>query len=53
MARIDGRKPNQLRPVTIIRNYIKYAEGSVLITIGDTKVICTASVQEKQPRFME
>jgi len=53
MARIDGRKPNQLRPVTIIRNYIKYAEGSVLIMIGDTKVICTASVQEKQPRFME
>jgi ribonuclease PH len=53
MARIDGRKPNEMRPVTIIRNYIKYAEGSVLITVGDTKVICTASVQEKQPRFME
>jgi len=53
MARIDGRKPNELRPVTIIRDYIKYAEGSVLITIGDTKVICTASVEEKQPKFME
>lgn len=53
MARIDGRKPNELRPVTIIRDYIKYAEGSVLIMIGDTKVICTASVEEKQPRFME
>lgn len=53
MARIDGRKPNELRPVTIIRDYIKYAEGSALIMIGDTKVICTASVEEKQPRFME
>lgn len=53
MARIDGRKPNELRPVTIIRNYIKYAEGSVLIMVGDTKIICTASVEEKQPRFME
>ncbi|MFQ6040812.1 MAG: ribonuclease PH [Candidatus Poribacteria bacterium] len=53
MARIDGRKPNKMRPVTIIRNYTKYAEGSVLITVGDTKVICTASVQEKQPKFME
>lgn len=42
-----------MRPVTIIRNYTKYAEGSVLITVGDTKVICTASVQEKQPKFME
>jgi ribonuclease PH len=53
MARIDGRKPDELRPVKIIRNYIKHAEGSVLIMVGDTKVICTASVEEKQPRFME
>jgi ribonuclease PH len=53
MARIDGRKPNELRPVTIIRDYIKHAEGSVLIMVGDTKVICTASVEEKQPKFME
>jgi len=53
MARIDGRKPNEMRPVKIIRNYNKYAEGSVLITVGDTKIICTASVEEKQPKFME
>ncbi len=52
MARIDGRKPDQLRPVTITRNYIKQAEGSTLIVVGDTKVICTASVEDKQPRFM-
>ena len=52
MARIDGRKPDQMRPVTIIRNYTKHAEGAVLIVVGDTKVICTASVEEKPPRFM-
>ena len=52
MARIDGRKPDQMRPVTITRNYTKHAEGSILIVVGDTKVICTASVEEKPPRFM-
>lgn len=52
MSRVDGRKNNALRPVTIIREYIKHAEGAVLITTGDTKVICTASVEERQPRFM-
>ncbi len=52
MARVDGRRPNQMRRVTIRRNYTKHAEGSVLIEIGDTKVICTASVDERQPRFM-
>ncbi len=50
--RIDGRKPDQLRPVTITRNFIPYAEGSVLIEVGDTKVICTASVQNKIPPFI-
>ncbi|RKY03730.1 ribonuclease PH [Candidatus Poribacteria bacterium] len=53
MTRIDGRAPDQLRPIRIIRNYIKHAEGSVLISFGDTKVICTASVEERTPRFME
>jgi ribonuclease PH len=53
MARIDGRAPNQMRPIRIIRNYIKHAEGSALISFGDTKVICTASVDERPPRFME
>ena len=52
MARVDGRRPNQMRPVTLKRNFIKHAEGSVLIEIGDTKVACTASVDERQPRFM-
>ena len=52
MARVDGRRTNQMRPVTLKRNFIKHAEGSVLIEIGDTKVACTASVDERQPRFM-
>jgi len=52
MARIDGRQADEMRPVTINRNFIKHAEGSVLIEIGDTKVVCTASVDERQPRFM-
>lgn len=52
MSRIDGRKNDELRPVEIIRDYTKYAEGSVLITVGDTIVICTASVEEKVPRFI-
>jgi len=49
MPRIDGRAADQLRPVKITRNYIKYAEGSVLIEVGDTKVICTATIEEKIP----
>ena len=53
MLRPDGRKADQLRPVRITRNYIKYAEGSVLIEVGDTKVICTASVEDKPPAFLK
>ncbi len=53
MQRIDGRNKNQIRPVKITRNYIKHAEGSVLIEMGDTKVICTASVDEKVPPFVK
>ncbi len=53
MSRIDGREFDELRPVRIIRNYIKYPEGSVLIEVGNTKVICTASIEERVPRFME
>lgn len=52
MIREDGRKTDEMRPVSIIRDYIKHAEGAVLITTGDTKVICTASVEDRQPRFM-
>jgi ribonuclease PH len=51
--RVDGRQPNKLRPVKITRNYIKYAEGSVLIEVGDTKVICTASIEDKVPPFLK
>ncbi|WP_110461269.1 ribonuclease PH [Ruminiclostridium sufflavum] len=51
MLRQDGRSNSQLRAVKITRNYIKHAEGSVLIEVGDTKVICTASVEERVPPF--
>lgn len=51
MSRIDGRTPEQLRPVTIERGWSKHAEGSVLISFGDTKVFCTASVTEGVPRW--
>lgn len=50
--RFDGRGANQLRNVRITRNYIKHAEGSALIEMGDTKVICTASVEETVPPFL-
>lgn len=53
MARFDGRESNELRQVTIQRNYLKYPEGSVLISFGDTKVICAATVEEKVPPFMK
>ena len=52
MKRSDGREFKALRPVKITRNYLKHAEGSVLIQIGDTKVICTASVEERVPPFL-
>src|SRR5262249_4783997 len=51
-TRADGRSPNELRRVTITPNFTKHAEGSVLIDIGDTRVICTASVQDKVPPFL-
>ncbi|MCX7921669.1 MAG: ribonuclease PH [Clostridia bacterium] len=49
--RIDNRSVSQLRPVKITRNFTKYAEGSVLIEVGETKVICTATVEERVPPF--
>ncbi len=52
MARHDGRKRNELRPVKINRHYIKGAEGSVLIETGRTRVICTATVDESVPPFL-
>jgi ribonuclease PH len=53
LLRVDGRRKDQLRPVKVTRNFIKHAEGSVLIEMGDTKVICTASIEEKVPPFLK
>jgi len=51
--RVDGRKNDHMRSVKITRNYTKFAEGSVLIEVGDTKVICTASLEDKVPPFLK
>ena len=51
--RPSKRKPDQLRAVTIERGYTKHAEGSVLVSFGDTKVLCTASVEDKVPGFLK
>src|SRR6187401_1162695 len=48
-VRSGGRAADQLRPVRITRRYTRHAEGSVLVAFGDTKVLCTASVEEKVP----
>lgn len=53
MLRQGNRAHNALRPVRIIRGYTKYAEGSVLIEIGDTRVLCTASVEQRVPPFLK
>ena len=53
MKRSDGRELETLRPVKITRNYMKHAEGSVLIEMGDTKVICSASLEERVPQFLK
>src|SRR5215471_426905 len=50
--RSDNRAPDQMRPVNIIPNYINTAEGSVLIELGNTRVICTASLDETVPQFL-
>ncbi len=51
-SRPSGRSPEQLRQVSIERNYTRHAEGSVLVAFGDTRVICTASVESGVPRFL-
>ncbi len=53
MTRNDGRQWDELRRVKITRHYIKHAEGSVLIEVGDTRVICTATVDENTPPFLK
>ena len=52
MKRPSGRRHDELRPVRLTRSYTKHAEGAVLVEFGDTKVICTASVDEKVPPFL-
>ncbi|MFN5820105.1 MAG: ribonuclease PH [Novosphingobium sp.] len=52
MARPSGRQPDQMREVRVERRYTKHAEGSVLVSFGDTKVLCTASVEERVPGFL-
>ena len=51
--RPSGRQPDELRQIRLTRNYTKHAEGSVLVEFGDTKVICTATVEERTPRFLK
>lgn len=53
MPRPDGRAPDQLRPITVTRQYLLHPEGSVLVEFGATKVICTASLEEKVPSFLK
>src|SRR5581483_9369703 len=53
MVRSDGRAPDQLRPVTVTRDFLLHPEGSVLVEFGATRVICTASVEEKVPSFLK
>jgi ribonuclease PH len=52
MLRTFNRKFDKIRPITVTSNYVKYSEGSVLIEMGDTKIICTATVEEKVPLFL-
>jgi ribonuclease PH len=53
MIRLDGRDYDELRQVKITRHFLKHAEGSVLIEMGDTKVICSATLEEKVPPFLK
>lgn len=51
--RIDNRENNQLRPISFVRNFTKHAEGAVLVSYGDTKVLCTASIETQVPRWLK
>ncbi|MGI6554391.1 MAG: ribonuclease PH [Bacillota bacterium] len=51
--RVDGRSPNAVRKVEITRDYLKHAEGSVLIEMGNTRVICAATIEDKVPLFLK
>jgi ribonuclease PH len=51
--RKNGRKPDELRNITITKNYISHPEGSVLVEFGNTKVICNATIENNVPRFFK
>ncbi len=53
MIRSDGRRPDELRPVSIEPGFLKYAEGSALISVGNTRVLCAASIEDKVPQWMK
>lgn len=53
MTRSDGRRPDELRPVTIEPNFLKFAEGSALISIGETRVLCAATIEDRVPPWMK
>lgn len=53
MIRSDGRRPDELRPVTIEPGFLKYAEGSALISVGNTRVLCAATLEERVPAWMK
>ena len=53
MTRIDGRRPDELRPVTFEPNYLKYAEGSCLVSFGNTRVLCAATLEDRVPPWMK
>jgi ribonuclease PH len=50
--RADGRKPDELRPIKVTRGYLRHAEGSLLIEMGETRVLCTATVEDRVPVFL-
>ena len=51
--RPSGRSPDELRTISFTRHYTKHAEGSVLVEFGDTKVLCTATVDDRVPAFLK
>src|SRR5688572_24761680 len=53
MKRVDGRAPDELRAVKLTPHYMPYAEGSCFVEMGETKVICTATVESSVPRWMQ
>ncbi len=52
MSRVDGRRPDELRSLTITPHYLRHAEGSVMIQVGETKVICAATLEDRIPKWL-